>query len=103
MKCYGNNGSSYTVLKSLSFGVQPIALSIEVNDLSDVFSIDTDWNSLSVDYPEMASFKNAFFVRAFSCFTDEVRRFKGLAWLNSMTEYRRDTIGFEIEFAYSIK
>ena len=46
------------------------------------FSDDTDWNSLLVDCPEMASSKNVFFVRSFSRFIDEVQRFKGLAWLN---------------------
>ena len=70
------------VLKSLTFGVQSIALSIEWNEFSDGFSIDADWNLLSVDRPEMASSKNAFSVRSFSCFIDEVQRFKGLAWLN---------------------
>ena len=70
------------LLKSLTFGVQSIALSIEWNDFSDGFSIDTDWNLLSVDCPEMASSKNAFSVQSFSSFIDEVQRFKGLAWLN---------------------
>ena len=84
MKCYGNNGSSYiySVLTTLTFGVQSIALSIEWNNFSDGFSIDTDWNLLSVDCPEMASSKNAFSVQSFSSFIDEVQRFKGLAWLN---------------------
>ena len=84
LKCYGNNGSSYiySVLTTLTFGVQSIALSIEWNNFSDGFSIDTDWNLLSVDCPEMASSKNAFFIQSFSCFIDEVQCFKGLAWLN---------------------
>ena len=53
-----------------------------MKQFSDGFSIDTDSNSLSVECPEMASSKNAFFVRSFSGFIDEVWRFKGLAWQN---------------------
>ena len=49
---------------------------------SDGFSVDTNWNLILVDWPEMASSKNSFFVRSFSLFIDEVRRFRGLAWLN---------------------
>ena len=72
----------YCALTSLTFGVQSIALSIEWNDFSDGFSVDTDWNLLLVDCPEMAFSKNSFFVQSFSRFIDEVRRFRGLAWLN---------------------
>ena len=58
------------------------ALPIEWNDFPDSFSIDTDWNSLSVGCPEMASSNNVFSVRSFSRFIDEVWCSKGLAWLN---------------------